>query len=87
MRLLTTRHFKRDLRRIRKRGKDVEKLHAIVEKLLKGEPLSPRCRAHPLSGNWQGFWECHIEPDWFLIWKLGEDALTLVRTGTHSDLF
>ena len=87
MRLLTTRHFKRDLKRIRKRGKDVAKLHAIVEKLLKGEPLPSRCRAHPLSGDWKGFRECHIEPDWLLIWKEDEDTLTLVRTGTHSDLF
>ena len=87
MRLLTTRRFERDLKRIRKRGKDIEKLHAIVRKLSKGEPLPPRCRTHPLSGEWKGFLECHIEPDWLLIWKQDKDALILVRTGTHSDLF
>lgn len=87
MRLLTTMRFERDLKRIRKRGKDIEKLQAIVRKLLKGEPLPPRCRAHPLSGEWKGFLECHIEPDWLLIWKQDRDALILVRTGTHSDLF
>ena len=87
MRLLTTRRFERDLKRARKRGKDIGKLHAVVETLLKGERLPPRCRAHPLSGDWKGFWECHLEPDWLLIWKQDEDALPLVRTGTHSDLF
>ena len=87
MRLLTTRRFERDLKRARKRGKDISKLHAVVETLLKGERLPPRCRSHPLSGDWKGFWECHLEPDWLLIWKQDEDALTLVRTGTHSDLF
>ena len=87
MRLLTTRHFNRDLKRARKRGKDIAKLHAVVNILLKGERLPRRCRAHALSGDWQGFWECHLEPDWLLIWKQEEDTLTLVRTGTHSDLF
>ena len=87
MRLLTTGRFERDLKRARKRGKDIGKLHAVVETLLTGKRLPPRCRAHPLSGDWKGFWECHLEPDWLLIWKQDENALTLVRTGTHSDLF
>ncbi len=87
MRLLTTGRFERDLKRARRRGKDIEKLHALVDLLLAGEQLPSRCRPHPLSGCWKGFWECHIEPDWLLIWKQDEDSLTLVRTGTHSDLF
>lgn len=83
----TTRNFDRDLEKARKRGKDLEKLWRAVETLAKGERLAPRHRPHKLSGDWADFWECHIEPDWLLIWCLAENALVLVRTGTHSDLF
>jgi len=87
MRLLTTKRFERDLKRARKRGKDIGKLKMIVDMLLRGDPLPQRCHAHRLSGDWKGFRECHIEPDWLLIWKQDEDTLILVRTGSHSDLF
>ncbi len=87
MRLLTTAQFKRDVRRVSKRGKDLDQLWAIVEKLLARQPLAPRHRPHRLSGQWARFWECHIAPDWLLIWDQQDDALTLVRTGTHADLF
>ena len=86
-RLKTTKRFERDLKPAKKRGKLLDKLWAVVQHLLKGEPLDPRHRAHTLSGQWRSFRECHIEPDWLLIWLETEDELVLVRTGTHSDLF
>ena len=85
--LRTTRQFDRDLRRARRRGKALDKLWEIVERLIRGEPLPSRCRRHRLSGQWNRLWECHIEPDWLLIWDEAEQTLTLVRTGTHADLF
>ena len=87
MRLLTTKRFERDLRRSRRRGKNLDRPWAIVDSLLREQPLSPQNRPHRLAGDWSGAWECHIEADWLLIWQREEDALTLVRTGTHSDLF
>jgi len=86
-RLKTTKRFERDLKRTKKRGKQLDKLWAVVEQLLKDEPLEPRHRAHTLSGQWWSFCECHIEPDWLLIWRETEDELILARTGTHPDLF
>jgi mRNA interferase YafQ len=83
----TTRHFERDIKRASKRGKDLHKLWRIVESLSRGEPLAIRHRPHRLSGEWNRFWECHIEPDWLLIWDETETSLILVRTGTHADLF
>jgi mRNA interferase YafQ len=87
MRLLTTKRFGRDLKRAKKRGKDLGRLWGVVDRLLGGQALDLRYRRHRLSGAWSGSWECHIEPDWLLIWIQDEDALVLVRTGTHSDLF
>ena len=84
----TTRGFERDLKRIGKRGKKLDKLWSVVERLQRGEPLDSRNRRHRLSGDWSRHWECHIEPDWLLVWhERDEGALVLVRTGTHSDLF
>ena len=82
-----TNAYLKDLKRAMKRGKDFRKLLAIVELLAADEPLPPRCRPHRLSGRWQHVWECHIEPDWLLIYDVGEDAITLIRTGSHADLF
>lgn len=77
--------FKRAIRR----GQRIELLEQVVALLSKGEPLPERCRDHGLSGNWVGFRECHILPDWLLIYRIENDVLvlTLTRTGTHSDLF
>jgi mRNA interferase YafQ len=84
-----TTRFRRDLRRMRRRGKDVQKLQAIVRLLVQEQPLAPRHRDHPLGGDWLGYRDCHIEPDWLLIYKIDREevTLTLARTGTHSDLF
>ena len=87
MRLFTTTRFEKDLRLAQKRGKDVKKLWTVVEQLLSKQSLEPRYRPHRLSGDWSDSWECHVEPDWLLIWNQDDDALTLVRTGTHTDLF
>ncbi|MEX2650397.1 MAG: type II toxin-antitoxin system YafQ family toxin [Alphaproteobacteria bacterium] len=83
----TTRRFERDLKQARRRGKTLAKLWSIVEKLSREEPLAPRCRPHELVGEWQDFWECHVEADWHLIWRIADDAMILVRTGSHADLF
>lgn len=79
--------FRRDIRRLIKRGADPVKLEAVVTLLATNEPLEPRHRDHPLSGNWKGFRDCHIEPDWVLIYKVEGDELLLARTGSHADLF
>lgn len=82
-----TKQFKKDVKRMRKRGKDLEKVKAVIDLLVAEEPLPPKNRDHKLGGNWIGRRDCHIEPDWILIYKLTEDELLLERTGTHSDLF
>jgi mRNA interferase YafQ len=85
--LLTTSAFERDLRRVRRQRKDLGKLEVIVDLLQGDSPLPARCRVHPLRGEWDGHRDCHVEPDWLLIYKLQPGELILVRTGTHSDLF
>lgn len=74
---------------MKKRGKDLEKLKYIVNELANQRPLDEKYRDHELTGNYRNFRECHIEPDWLLIYRIekGELTLALVRTGTHSDLF
>lgn len=87
MRLSQTNQFKKDIKRLEKRGKDIGKLKSVIDLLIAQQPLPPKNRDHQLSGNWAGHRDCHIEPDWLLIYKLLEDELRLERTGTHSDLF
>jgi len=82
-----TTQFERDLRLMRRRGKDTEKLTAILTALINEEPLAERQHDHPLIGNYRGRRECHIEPDWLLIYKLISNEIFFERTGTHSDLF
>ena len=85
--VVTTSAFERDIKRLRKRGKDMERLRAVVDTLRRGHPLLSRHRDHALSGDWQGFRDCHVEPDWVLVYRIDEDVVYLTRTGTHSDLF
>lgn len=87
--LKTTTKFNKDLKLIKKRGYDIRKLEIIVNKLLKQETLEEKYKDHKLSGNYEGCRECHIEPDWLLIYYIESNILTLTlsRTGTHSDLF
>lgn len=86
-RLLTTTAFERDLKRVEKQGRDLDKLEAIVDLLQSNAPLPAKIRAHPLRGEWHGHWDCHVEPDWLLLYKLERSKLILVRTGSHSELF
>lgn len=79
--------FRRDVKFAQKRGKDMAKLREMILLLIEGRPLPPRCKDHPLGGDWKHYRDCHIEPDWLLIYKIDDDDLHLVRTGTHSDLF
>jgi mRNA interferase YafQ len=79
--------FKRDRKRAGRRGKDLDKLDTVMRQLANDEPLEPQLRDHKLSGAWKNFWECHIEPDWLLIYLIVGDEITFVGTGTHSDLF
>ena len=82
-----TNRFSRDFKRSIRRGKDPEKLFAALDLLAAGEELPDRMRPHKLSGQLEGLWECHIEPDWLLIYQTDETQVILYRTGTHSDLF
>ena len=79
--------FKRDYKRVSKRGKDINKLKSIVSILCEDLPLPVSARDHALTGNWAGFRELHIEPDWLLIYTNDIDGVIVYRTGTHSDLF
>lgn len=81
--------FKKDYKRIVKRGYNINLLNDIIQKLAKGEKLAEKNRDHQLIGNYAGCRECHISPDWLLIYEIKKDELILVltRTGTHSELF
>ena len=88
MELKTTAQFKKDYKRCKKRGLDMKKLGAVIDTLLAGEALDPKYRDHALTGNYTGFRECHIQPDWLLIYMADQNTLVLtaVRTGSHSEL-
>lgn len=85
----STTRFKKDYKLAIKRGLKIELLENVVESLAMGIPLPENNKDHALFGNWNGHRECHIQPDWLLIYKIENDVLvlTLSRTGTHSDLF
>jgi mRNA interferase YafQ len=82
-----TTQFKRDYKRIKKQHKDLEKLKTVINQLVTGQNLSSKYRNHHLMGRWIGHRDCHIEPDWILIYRLTSDSVFLERTGSHSDLF
>lgn len=84
-----TAQFKKDVKRAGKRGKDLAELKAVLDLLIEGGPLPPEYRDHPLRGEFAGSRDCHIQPDWILIYTLTEKEthVRLERTGTHSDLF
>lgn len=81
--------FKKDYKMAMKRGRKLELLDKVITTLAMGENLPNENRDYDLHGNWKGYRECHIQPDWLLIYKIEKDilVLTLTRTGTHSDLF
>ena len=87
MKLVYTGRFKKDFKKLLKRNLDEDKLWDIVNKLLNAEPLPTNCQDHPLVGKFGQRRDCHIEPDWILIYLIRGDKLILERTGSHSDLF
>jgi len=82
-----TRQFEKDIKRMIKRGKNLEKCKIIIRSLIEGQVPDAIHRDHRLLGRWQGRRECHIESDWLLIYKKEKDRIIFERTGTHSDLF
>ena len=82
-----TTKFKKDLKMVEKRKHDIEELKDIIRKLCNEETLPPKNKDHNLSGQWAGCRECHIAPDWLLIYQVGNGMIVFERTGSHSDLF
>lgn len=81
--------FKKDYKLCKKRGYDISKLEEVITLLQENGKLPPKYKPHILKGNYAGLWECHIKPDWLLVWLQDDQELTLLltNTGTHSDLF
>ena len=79
--------FRRDVKRLQRQRRDLARLEIIVNNLVAQTPLAERYRDHALTGNWKGFRECHIQPDWLLIYCSEAEELQLVRTGSHAELF
>ena len=88
MNVIWTTQFKKDYKLAMKRGLDISLLDDVIRQLAEGKSLQPKYKDHNLSGNWAGYKECHIKPDWLLIYLVdnNELVLTLIRTGSHSDL-
>ena len=87
LQVVPTNRFLKDSKLADRRGKDLQKLEAVILLLAASSDLPDRLKDHALSGDWNHHRDCHIEPDWLLIYKVVSDELHLVRTGTHSDLF
>ena len=89
LKIVPSNQFKRDLKLAKKRGCKIEHLRDVVNALANEQKLDEKYRDHRLAGNYNGFRECHVEPDWLLVYRINQDALELFlfRTGTHSDLF
>lgn len=87
--IVPSNQFKKDLKFAKKRGCKINHLRDVVNTLARGQKLDEKYHDHRLTGNYNGFRECHVEPDWLLIYRINQDALELFlfRTGTHSDLF
>ena len=86
LRYTTTTRFERDLNLQYKQGKEIAKLYDVMKQLIAEQPLEKKYRNHKLRGSYQGHWECHIEPDWLLIYYKTSTEITFVRTGSHSHL-
>ncbi len=87
MTLIYTTQFKRDYKRVKKQKKELNKLKVLIGKLVSGKKLELNYKDHQLSGEFKGYRDCHIEPDWLLIYKKSPEAIILERTGSHSELF
>lgn len=82
-----TSQFKRDVKRVKKRDKDMSKLRTLLTLLMDQSPLPDTYQDHPLRGNWNGYRDAHIEPDWLLLYRVVGNKLQLARTGSHADIF
>ena len=87
MNLVYITQFKKDFKKITKQCKDLSKLEIVINALLNNQPLETKYQDHSLSGKWKNHRDCHIGPDWLLIYRITSDSLILERTGSHSDLF
>lgn len=89
LKIVPSNQFKKDLKLARKRGCKIEHLRDVINSLTCGQKLDRKYHDHELTGNYSGFRECHIEPDWLLVYRISQDMLELFlfRIGTHSDLF
>ena len=85
--LRTASSFERDVKRIIKQGRDISKIKAVVDLLIDGAVLPVKNRDHVLIGEWKGCRECHVEPNWLLIYEVSEEEVFLHRTGSHAELF
>lgn len=81
-----TASFKKDMRRQKRRGKSAEKLQHAMQYICCYGDAPERCRPHDLTGNWVGYRECHVAPDWLLVYQVREDIVVFYRTGTHADI-
>ena len=79
--------FRKDRKRLVKRGWDISRLQALIDALATGKPLPEASRPHKLAGNYKNAWDVHVAPDWVLIYEIDDETLTLRRTGSHADLF
>jgi mRNA interferase YafQ len=79
--------FQRDVKRLQKRGKDLEKLKRLIELLLAAVPLAPQHKDHPLKRGWADYRDAHVEPDWVLVYSATDRTVHFERTGTHEELF
>ena len=82
-----TSRFKKDVKRLQKRGNKFDVFKQVIDKIVSGNTLENIFQDHALTGEYKGTRECHIKPDWLLIYELTDEELVLIRTGTHSDLF
>ena len=87
MRVVTTNRFERDVLLIKKRGKDMSKVQIFLGLLASRSDIPVKYKNHKLKGNFKDRWECHIEPDWLLMYRVKDNIIQLERTGTHADLF
>lgn len=87
MRIVYTSQFKRDYKKLERQRKDLQRLRVVIEKIAAGETLERRYRDHQLIGKFKGYRDCHIGPDWLLLYRKTSDTLILERSGSHSDLF
>jgi len=87
LKLIYENRFSKDLKKLKKQGKNMQKLLTVITLLVKEKPLAQKYKNHRLKGTYSNYWECHIEPDWFLIYKKTPTEIILGRAGSHSNLF